>query len=315
MPTVKALLILAVLTVPLFSQPFSREKRLGVRAQLASLEQETGLTLAVLRYGTFRTVGFAQRHVSVGKELASPAGHAQDGLPSPDGTAIAFAFDHTSVLDATLAIVNRDGSHLREYSEVLRPAGFCWSSDKSTIVVSAEVPNSQTRPPQRRLLILDLATKASRDIDLSGEVSPQCWSPDHRRIVYASGSGFNASIRVYDLAQGKWKEIAHGYEPTWSPDGEWIAFLSGTSYYAIRPSGSDRRLLFKVKNPFKGLLWSPDSRIVAYQAFTTNWQPLDPSLLTRIHVRRLADNSQDWVAVVNMGEHFVWIQPPQAENK
>ena len=308
MPSVKTSAILAILTVPLLANPSFRGKRQSVRAQLASLQQETGLALTVLYHGTLENVAFAKRSIEFEGKLPFPAGKAQDGIPSPDGSELAFAFDRSSVLDATLGIVSRDGTHFREYSEILRPAGFCWSSDSAIIAVSSQIPNSQTRPPQRMLLILNLAANATRKVDLGGEVTPQCWSPDRQKIVYASGSGYNASIRIYDLVQDKWKEVAHGYEPTWSPDGEWIAFRSSNSYYAVRPSGLDRRLLFKVKNPYMGLLWSPNSRIVAYQAFTTNRQPLDPSLLTRIYVRRLDDNSQDWVAVVNMGTYFVWTQ-------
>ncbi len=50
---------------------------------------------------------------------------------------------------------------------------------------------------------------------------------------------------------------------TWSPDGNRIAFLEADGYYAIRPSGSERKRLANKKDGLKALWWSPDSRFVA----------------------------------------------------
>ncbi len=55
-----------------------------------------------------------------------------------------------------------------------------------------------------------------------------------------------------------------GRYATWSPDGNWIAFFEDDGYYAIRPSGNDKKLLFKKKDALTALWWSPDSRLVAY---------------------------------------------------
>jgi len=280
------------------------EKGEAVRKQLAGLQKESGVTLAKVFLG-IGTVDFAHRSFS-GTDLPPPVGEAWKGIVSPDGTEVAFWY---RLPRSDLGIARRDGTMIAEYREIVDPEDYCWAPDKSKLVVRAKLARPDMARPPTTLLIVDLRSGATREIDPNGSVSSQCWSPDSRQIVYTSSSG----TRIYDLLLKSSQALTQEGGATWSPDGEWIAFPSDDGYYAIRPSGGERRLLFKKKNAYSHLLWSPDSRIVAYKTPTRNLTFFDPTRYYRIHVRRLDDGSDDWVAVVATGQEVVWIRPGPAK--
>ncbi len=61
---------------------------------------------------------------------------------------------------------------------------------------------------------------------------------------------------------------SYDFYPTWSPDGQWIAFLSGRTnsreLFTVRPDGNDLKRLALTPGNYYGLTWSPDSRWLAY---------------------------------------------------
>ena len=109
------------------------------------------------------------------------------------------------------------------------------------------------------------------------------WSPDSRRIAYASKTrgGANYEISLLELATLKVRALTTdtpaeltNYSPRWSPDGEWIAFrraaTSGadSNVYVSSLDGSPILLTDhagEVNYRLNG--WSPDSR---YLLVTSN---------------------------------------------
>jgi WD40 repeat protein len=143
----------------------------------------------------------------------------------------------------------------------------------------------------------------------------QCWSPDDKKVVYDADD----SVRVYDAEQKQWLVLAKGKDATWSPDGKWIAFLDDDTYYAVAPSGENRKELFKASGALSGLWWSPDSRIVAYVSRNRFGEPpliaVDVGWV-RLRVRRLSDNSEDWVAQLSDAHipSYQWLEIPVARH-
>lgn len=278
----------------------------SVRAELIQRQRQTGLTLAYF-YRSIDTVLFADRSVSPGKEIL-PAGQAAGGAISPDGTEIAFLFWNPK-RETHVGIMRPDGSNLREYPEVLSD-DICWSYDKFKLAMDVQNLERGTTPPNDSLVILDLGSRKTLEIDVRAYVTSQCWSPGGKQIAYEA----DESVRVYDIERKMWSELAKGRQPTWSPDGNWIAFLDGDTYYAIRPSGEDRRVLFRKKGALSGLWWSPDSRVVAYVSYarffeSPFWKVMDVGSV-RLRVRRLDDDSEDWVAELSDAyvPRFQWVR-------
>ena len=275
-----------------------------VRQDLLRQQRERGLTLASF-YGKLETVDFAGR-LSVEKRIQVANGPPNAGAVSRDGETIAFELSVDHPYRRYPGVARSDGSGLREYPGIVSPSYFCWSHDKSRLALNAAVQ----RQLHGELMIVELESKAAQELEAGGYVTSQCWSPDDRQVVYGIGD----SIRIYDLLEKKSRDLARGEHPTWSPDGNWIAFHDHDAFYAIRPSGTERKRLFSQKDIRSGLWWSPDGSVVAYMSLGGKYDPRrDFDFVPRqLRVRRLADNSEDWVLTepdVHYLPSYQWVLP------
>jgi hypothetical protein len=288
----------------------------SVRAELARTQKQTGLTLASYGNG-IQLVLFEKRQllqstlpwsVAVGTSPSRLPGFGSLwGTISRDGTEIAAAhYTSGQGLLLELELLPSDGSSLREYPDV-HPQDICWSYDKSKLALTVHKGS-----PDAALQVMDLGSNVTEDIDPRAKLTSQCWSPDDKKIVYEADD----SVRVYEVEKGKSRALVLGIGkyPTWSPDGNWIAFLHHGAYYAIRPNGQERKKLFHRSGTESPLYWSPDSRIVAFVSpegfFEGGWRAIDADNY-KLRVRRLDDNSEDWIAYVDGARSYQWVTNPQ----
>jgi Tol biopolymer transport system component len=94
------------------------------------------------------------------------------------------------------------------------------------------------------------------------------FAPDGRRIALTIQRP--DALHVQILSGGRLRDLARGRAPAWSPDGRWIAFLSGqkvgSSIFLVRPDGTGlhaigaRHVALGATPP----AWSPDGRTLVY---------------------------------------------------
>jgi len=306
----------------------------SVRSELVQLQRRNGLRLVAVRDNKVFTVSYVSRTLIQSKRFIEK-GSVETGTVSPDGATIAMSlcldpgFTHPTPNSTdcpagfVFATVRPDGSELKEFRDFANPGlAFCWSHDKSKVVLNME-DRRQGRYAPYNLAIVDLESGSTEIVDESRDVfvDPQCWSPDDKRLVYTVNKESAIRIvRLYDTYTKKSRDIASGGHPTWSPDGNWVAFiecppsLRGCKYYGIETSNNEQKLLFK-KDGETGLSWSPDSRFVAYVDGASALEKTPSEQLRemlRLRVRRLDDGAELPVADFFDGDimWFDWVASP-----
>jgi len=259
----------------------------SVRAELIRLQDENGLTVAWVDTNSLGTAYLTHSAV-------------------------------TSV--QAISFKKRRVVQLQDSLEALRPDGFdseegpghwgisgCWSHDQRKLA-AMRVDHSTGGV---RLEILEINSKNVHTIAVNGDqrrrVMSQCWSRDDQKLVYET----DADVMVFNAEDDRSEPLAKGEDPTWSPDGEWIAFRDRDTYYAIHPDGSGRRKLFHNYwgRAVSALYWSPDSRIVVYVRELGFLQggAFDAEV-NQLRVRRLEDGSEAWLCRDSVQlEGYLWI--------
>ena len=180
--------------------------------------------------------------VGAPRKLPAPFGPAANGL---------IAFDTNS----QIVVANADGSGKRVLvPNVPNAAAATFSPDGTQIAFwGDDSPDS--------LFVVDAdgsnLRKVVGDLWISTD-KPPTWSPDGRSIAFSTESGPDRNdqrISVVDVAAAAVPRLVAGggsddvqaFFPSWSPDGDWIAYVgvgrSGNRLWLVHPSGMDAHAL------------------------------------------------------------------------
>ncbi len=244
--------------------------------QMATYDRETGEIIAQSsRYGA----SFRPTPSSDGKWLAYATRHE-------DETGIMLR-DLSTGDDSWLAYpVQHDDQESRTTRDVL--PGFSWTPDNQHIVISyggkiwkINVSNkSATEIPFRINSKIELGPELDFDYPISDsqeftvtqirDIAP---SPDGKKLAFTALN----EVYLMDLPNGDPKKLVDLNEtqaqPVWSPNGEWLAFVSwkaeGGKVYKVRPNGRELTVINKEPGVFQNPVWSNDgSKIVLIKGQT-----------------------------------------------
>ena len=175
----------------------------------------------------------------IGKEIASQKNAGEMNISpaiSPDGNFVAY-ISSKNVISLDIFIVETRtgktvrkiestsfGSHVDSYS-FLETAGT-WSPDsrKFALVIQSKGRN--------KLSIIDVASGNKQNYDLKNldSFTNPAWSPDGNSIVVSGLMNGESDLYLYNLTDESVKNLTNDpnadLQPTWSPDGQFIYFVS-----------------------------------------------------------------------------------------
>jgi len=188
---------------------------------------------------------------------------------SPDGGHIAYLFQWP--YGDGLAVTRPDGSDDHAIAV-------------STPPVNGDAPNAPTWTADGRLAfdygpstevpqgIYSVDPDASDRRLLVAHAIEPAFSPDGSKLAYVALSGSNlGGVHIADADGSNPRALTVSTDdaaPTWSPNGERIAFLRGDSIVVTDPDGSNERVIASAARSTP--VWSPDSKLIAFRRGPTS---------------------------------------------
>jgi len=206
-------------------------------------------------------------------EVAANQGYFAYPSISPKGDLIAWGFAREVKEEFpahparfVLGVLSVAGRTWKTFGEFDNIGATVFSPYGSRIAFVAEQQN------KKGLLIFDVSkgtmTNAPYPLGMP-ESASLSWSPDGRRLAVEIQRGEkNSLVAILDLDTGQLRSLGEGFNPAWSPSGNWIAYFdpSGAKCQLVHPDGTGGKTVLKLsQSPFSyrrfgwgSPVWSPD---------------------------------------------------------
>lgn len=170
-----------------------------------------------------------------------------------------------------------DGTEAVELKRMVRNGRLSWRPDGSSLLY-VRVESHPSGDPVSSIWSVDVITRDSVLVagTLGMNVDPQ-WSPPGDRIAFAFSplSGMAVPSRLIIMnADGSGRRgvtgyTGNGYEsmPTWSPDGNQLAYRRGSELRVVNADGTGDRLVTDLgTEDYTQMAWSPDGAWIVWSA-------------------------------------------------
>jgi Tol biopolymer transport system component len=201
-----------------------------------------------------------------GGREAIAAHAANDTAPavSPDGTRVAFESDRDG--NSEIYVVTLVGGQVQRLTDnPARDSSPAWSPDGRRIVFTSDRDNRASAD----VYIMNAdGSEVQRVTDDRANWAPQ-FSPDGQMLAVQ----IDTDVVVIDLRDGSRRRLtsgtANGMNPTWSPDGSRIAFVTTRNrkleIFTMNADGSNQTLLVSMSGAeVLDPRWSPDGEHIAF---------------------------------------------------
>lgn len=228
-------------------------------------------------------------------------GPRSDNQPrwSPDGQWLAFMSDRVEDGKQLLYLMPRGGGEAHLLTETKGAVSWvAWSPDGAEIALLMDDPETDEERQRKedkddaiefeknhkftRVWIIDVASKAMRCVTTGAvQVWEASWSPDGQAFALIASaepyewSWFEAGVARVSSKGGDAVTLVNPLPrqvatPRWSPDGQWIAYLSaswsdrgsvgGDLYIMPTAGGAARNLTGSYRGSVRWMEWEPDSQ-------------------------------------------------------